>query len=142
MSDELMSELFGDDDATMQDLDGQIGRDSSLPPIDNRKSMSLFGFCQRAKALLSLDQGDFVRFVLTGQDTDGRQACIDPVYNRVTQDDSLEIIRDYDSLLGISHHIRVNAAITINPIAKLEDTLSRNIHILFEFESANVSPFV
>jgi hypothetical protein len=137
MSDDVMSELFGDD----PDADNQIWRDDS-PPIDNRKSMSLHQFCQRAKALLSHDQADFVRFVLTGQDDDGVQACIDPVYNRVTPDDSLEIIRDYDSVLGISSQIQVNAAITVNPIAKLDDTLSRNIHIRYEFQSVNVSVLV
>src|SRR5258708_4081021 len=66
---------------------------------DNRRSLSVLGFCQRAKDLLVSNQADFVRFVLAGQDPDGTQACIDPVFNRVAPDDQLVAIRDYEVFL-------------------------------------------
>ena len=72
---------------------------------DDRISMSVLEFWQRAKDLLASDQADFVQFVLTGQDPDGTQACIDPIFNRVAPDSQLVAIRDYDSLLGISSRI-------------------------------------
>jgi hypothetical protein len=109
------------------------------PQHDDRISMSLHQFCRRAKDLLSLDQTAFVCFLLTGQDTDGSQACIDPIINRVTRHSRLHINRDYDSLLGISSDILINTYATIYPISKLQDTLSRNIHIRYEFTTANVS---
>jgi uncharacterized protein (DUF1778 family) len=106
---------------------------------DNLTSFSLRQFCHRAKDLLSHDQTGFVRFVLTGQDTDGRQACVDPVHNRVTPDDSLRILRDYDSLLGIHTEIIINYPIGVSPVSKLDDTLSKNIHISYEFTTNRVS---
>ena len=109
---------------------------------DNRISMSLRQFCRRAKYLLSLDQTGFVNFVLTGQDTDGSQACIDPVFNRVTEDYRLHINRDYDSLLGICDDILINTNLTVYPVSKLNDTLSQNIHLRYDFTTANVSCLV
>lgn len=107
---------------------------------DNRTSMSVLEFCQRAKELLRFNQEDFVRFVLTGQDIDDTQACIDPIRNRVTEDqfDRLHLTRDYDSLLGISKHIHVQRHLTMCCVAKREDTLSTNIHIKYDFVTAGV----
>lgn len=100
--------------------------------------MSVLGFCERAEGLLLADQGKFVRFVLTGQDGNS-QGCIDPIINRTSEDDVLRASRDYDSLLGISKHIEVDQHLTVYPVARHEDTLSRNIHIKHEFTTANVS---
>ena len=107
---------------------------------DNRISMSVLEFCQRAKDLLQNDQADFVRFTLTGQDTDGTQACIDPIRNRLAahEYERLKCTRDYDSLLGISESIHVNTHLTLYPIARRNDTLSENIHLTYEFTTANV----
>ena len=109
---------------------------------DNGRSMSLRQFCRRAKDLLQSDISDFVRFVLTGRDADDSQARIDPVFNRVTDEDPLKITRDYDSLLGVSSEIRIENSITVYPVAKSEDTLSRNVHIRYEFEPHTVGFFI
>ena len=108
---------------------------------DNRISMSLLDFCQRSKALLQYDQTDFVRFVLTGQDVDGTQICIDPIRNRLTEGQygRMRCTRDYDSLLGIDKDILVDKALTLFPLAKRDDTLSSNIHIQYDFDTASVS---
>lgn len=105
---------------------------------DNRRSLSVQEFCQRAKDLLASNQAEFVQFVLTGQDTDGTQACIDPVFNRVVPDDHVVAVRDYDSLLGISSRILVDTHIVVYPVSNQEDTLSSNLHIKYEFTTANV----
>lgn len=133
-------DLFGSEDIPMEPMPlNNIYDDDDENTMDDRRSLSLLEFCQRAKELLSINQPDFVRFVLTGRDTDGTQACIDPILNRVPQDHPLEIIRDYDSLLGISKTIRVQASITVYPVAKREDTLSKNIHIRYQFSKSSVS---
>jgi len=78
--------------------------------------------------------GDFVRFALTGgnYDPDGintHQAVIDPIQNILDDNHLVDVVRDYDSLLGLTRHIAFNSAITVYPAAKFEDTLSKNIHI-------------
>ena len=109
---------------------------------DNRISLSVLEFCQRAKDLLASNQADFVQFVLAGQDLDGTQACIDPVLNRVTPDEHIAVVRDYDSLLGISSRILVDTNLVVFPVPKREDTLSNNLHIKYEFTTADVKfPF-
>ena len=101
--------------------------------------MNVLQFCQRAKDLLASNQSDFVQFVLTGQDPDGTQACIDPIFNRVTPDSHLVAIRDYDSFLGISSRILlVDTNLVVYPVSNHEDTLSSNIHIRYEFTTTNV----
>jgi hypothetical protein len=109
------------------------------PPVpDNTNSMTLRQFCRRAKDLLNLDETDFVRFVLTGKDIDGSQSCIDPILNRVTREDPLDFIRDYDSLLGFSSQVRIKKSLTVYPVPKNEDTLSHTIHIRHKFRTVNV----
>ena len=67
--------------------------DRPLPQRDNVSSTTLRQFCQRAKDLLNLDSTDFVRYVLTGKDTDCSQVCINPIHNHITHEDSLNFIR-------------------------------------------------
>ncbi len=102
------------------------------------ETYSVSGFCQAAAALLdSPDTADFVRFVLTGVH-DGHQAVIDPILNRVrsTETSTLQLRRDYDSVLGISKDICVRSTeLTIYPLAKYQDSLKNNVHIEYEFEN-------
>jgi hypothetical protein len=91
---------------------------------NNRSSLSINQFCRRAKELLGLDQPDFVRFILTGRDSDGSQACVDPIFNFVEPEDPITVRRDYDSLLGICESIMVDDSLTVFPVSKNEDTLS------------------
>lgn len=74
--------------------------------------------------------GDFIRFALTGAyHGDGaHQAVIDPIQNALDRH-PVSVVRDYDSLLGLSLHIVFNSPITVYPAAKFEDTLSKNLHI-------------
>jgi hypothetical protein len=120
------------------DLPVTPAMDGPQPEHDNIRSTTLRDFCRRAKDLLNLDSTAFVRYVLTGKDTDGSQACIDPILNRITHEDSLNFIRDYDSLLGFSSHVRLKTSLDVYPVPKNEDTLSRNIHIRHRFAIANV----
>jgi len=101
--------------------------------------MTLREFCRRAKDLLSVDQTQFARFVLTGKDTDGSQLFIDPILNRITPEASLNFIRDYNSLLGFSSQVRITTSLTVYPVPKNQDTLCHTIHIKHRFSTANVS---
>lgn len=138
--DNNMDDLFGRfADGSNEDDDYPMD-DDEADGADGRISLSLLEFCQQAKMLLDADQtADFVRFVITGKDVNGSQACIDPVINRVTQDHPLEILRDYDSLLGISKTIQVKSDITVYPVAKQEDTLTKNVHLRHTFKTSRVS---
>jgi len=102
------------------------------------ETYSVSGFCQAAAALLnSPDPADFVRFVLTGI-YDGYQAVVDPILSRVrpTETSTLQLRRDYDSILGISKNICVRSTeLTIYPLAKYQDSLTKNVHIVYEFEN-------
>jgi hypothetical protein len=75
-------------------------------------------------------RGDFIRFALTGayKGVDSHQAVLNPIQNAL-DDHPVAVVRDYDSLLGLSVHIAFNNPITIYPAAKFEDTLSKNIHL-------------
>jgi hypothetical protein len=141
-------------DETMDYLDGGVPNDylndwndnhdnmpdlpmDDLPPAP--RSMTLRQFCRRAKDLLNSNQTDFIRFVLTGKDTDGSQLFMDPILNRITSESSLNFIRDYDSLLGFSSKVRITTSLTIYPVPKNEDTLSHSIHIRHRFSTDEVS---
>lgn len=112
----------------------EMNEPDTLPP----QSLTLRQFCRRAKDLLDIDTDDFVRFVLTGEDADGSRPFVDPILNRVARDDDLSMIRDYDSLLSFSSHVRINAALTVYPVPKNDDTLSHTIHIKHTFSSTQV----
>jgi len=106
-------------------------------PLDDITNLSVLQFCDYAKQLLSIDQGDFVRFVLLGRN-DGLQAYIDAIRNRLEDQEDIRVGRDYDSLLGISKHILVERYLTVYPVARKEDTLTHNIHIQYEFTTNDV----
>jgi hypothetical protein len=109
-----------------------------LPPENlPARNMSVHGFCRHARTLLEQDHARFVRFVLTGQDED-RQAVIDPILNTLSDDEDITVRRDYDSVLGIHDDIVVSSPINIYPVAKKEDTLSKNIHVKYHFTTTAV----
>ena len=101
--------------------------------------MSIVDFCKRAKGILDVeDHAGFVKFVLTGQHG-AHQAVVDPVLNKMGEYEGLSVLRDYDSLLGISADICVNGHLTVYPVSRREDTLVSNIHLKHSFESSKVS---
>jgi len=83
-----------------------------------------------------LDQEEFPAFVahaLCGQGEAhnfGRyQVTLDPILNRLDEDHPISVLRDYDSLIGVSPNIRVKGALWVYAIAKHEDSLQNNIHL-------------
>jgi len=111
------------------------------------EAFSLGQFCQTARELLESPDPDdgaaFVRFALTGM-YNGHQAVVDPVLNRVRSSETfdLQLRRDFDSVLGISKRICVHSSeFTVYPLPKYEDSLSKNVHLEFEFENINVLDF-
>ncbi|KAF9447920.1 hypothetical protein P691DRAFT_781765 [Macrolepiota fuliginosa MF-IS2] len=79
------------------------------------------------------DQHAFSKFVLTGEYADhlgrDRQVFLDPVQNRVRDVHGLIISRDYDSAIGISDRILVNAPITAFAVPHPTFSLTSSIHI-------------
>jgi hypothetical protein len=106
------------------------------------QAYSLAEFCDGASALYDDDDdlAPFINFVLSGI-ADDHQVVLDVLRDRVTDEDhdDLEVTRDYDSVLGIDSEIRVRGeAMTIWPIARHSDTLTKNLHFKYEFENHDV----
>ncbi|KIM35225.1 hypothetical protein M413DRAFT_14650 [Hebeloma cylindrosporum] len=95
--------------------------------------MSVADFCRRAQELRDEDDAKFVKFVLTGKDGQG-QAVVDPILDRVKPTEEMQLTRDYDSLLGMCPDIKVHGSLTVYPLAKRDDTLTRNTHFTYRFQ--------
>ena len=120
--------------------DDSVNSDQTMDEsLDDTGSMSLNRFIRRTKELLHVDQTAFICYVLMGEDTDGSKARIDPILNRISSRDSLDFMRDYDSLLGFSSEIRIKDSLAVYPVPKNEDTLSHTIHVRHQFHTADVS---
>ncbi|KAF8867829.1 hypothetical protein BD779DRAFT_1685253 [Infundibulicybe gibba] len=101
-----------------------------VPPLQR---FSLFEFCQRAQELLAPehDRAEFIKFVLCGI-CNGGQVVIDP-YQDVLQDHHpIQVTRDYDSLLGFEKDIIVETDMTVTPVSRHADTLTKSIHLNIE----------
>jgi len=97
------------------------------------RGYTLWEFCNKAGTLSNLpDKSEFVRFALTGIESDGRQAAIDVLQNAAGFDDPLYVSRDYDSLLGLSPEIEVDDTLMMYPIAKRHDTLTHTVHLCYD----------
>jgi hypothetical protein len=107
-----------------------------MPAIPTR-NMRLKNFCAFAADLHEADHGDFVKFVLQGTH-DGTQTVLDPILDTMSDMEDFSARRDYDSLLGIDKDILVSSALTAYPVAKKEDTLTRNIHVSSHFTNSGV----
>lgn len=104
---------------------------------DIQGSLSLRDFYTRAKELHKEDQAAYVKFVLAGIDEDER-IRIEVFRHSLPPDEPILVTRDYDSLLAISDHIEVDNYITVYPLAKKEETLTRNIHLRHFFHLPGV----
>lgn len=103
------------------------------------QDMSVYQFCNQANQLLQEeDFSGYVHFVLTGRH-DHKQAVINSILNRIPFDEDIGVTREYDSLLGIDKDIRLTCALTVYPVSKKEDVLSKNIHIRYNFTNTAVS---
>lgn len=103
--------------------------------------MSVERFCRVAKGLLAADQAAFVRFVLCGIYNDS-QVVVDPILSRMSGDEPLSVMRDYDSILGFDKDIKVKNFLMVYPVAKREDTLTTNVHLKHTFEGNSVCLFI
>jgi hypothetical protein len=73
----------------------------------------------------------FERFVLTGRhEHEGHQVTLDPIRNRIPNHLPALVNRDYDSLIGISDHIRLTSApLFVSPVARNDQTLTSTVHL-------------
>lgn len=113
---------------------------SAAQQNNNYVHTSVQGFCRRGKALLEANppaQADFVKYMLSGLDGDLR-VVVNPMEDRLEDDESITLRRDIDSLLGIEEDICVDRDLTVYPIPRKEDTLTKNIHIESQFTSVKV----
>jgi len=74
---------------------------------------------------------DFDRFVLTGRhEAERHQVTLHPVRDRLPYDLPVQLTRDYDSLIGISDHIRLSGTpLFVSPVARDDQTLTSNVHL-------------
>jgi hypothetical protein len=101
--------------------------------------MSITDFCINTKRLLTEGRhADFVKMALCGL-YNGSQIAVDAILDRMDDREQFEGSRDYDSLLGISEHIRIRGPLTVYPIAKHDDTLKTDLHIKHTFHCRQVS---
>lgn len=119
----------------------------SRMPLDNLpvKSFTLEEIVDLAKNLLlrrardkKEDHLNFVKLMLAGI-YDGHQVVVDPIRNALTAIQRISGNRDIDSFFAICKHINVLCGLTVFPIPKREDTLTKNIHLEYEFTTAAVS---
>jgi hypothetical protein len=88
---------------------------------------------------------DFVQFALSGRDTDGTQASIDPYLNHLSIMDApglgLVGTRDYDSFIGLSDKIEVgkDGDFTFFFIPKYDDTLKKDLKIKYTYITDEVN---
>ena len=104
--------------------------------MDTYQEFGIKAFCHRAKILLNEKKyKEFIQFVLCGIDnhTQG-QVMVNAFQNCIEDDESLEVMRDYDSVLGIDPDIKVLSDIDIFPLARHADTLTSNVHLSYRFE--------
>lgn len=93
------------------------------------RTFTLSAFCAKARELLEGDDiPAFVRFVLNGIEED-THVVLDPILNRLRDDDQIAARRDYDSMLGIDRDIVVESDVTAIIMARPYQALSRNIYI-------------
>jgi hypothetical protein len=105
------------------------------------KNYSLYTLCALAQKVLDGKKfKDFVQLMLSGI-YKRTQSVIDPILNRIPPDEGINLSRDYDSVLGIAENIMVEGAITVFPIAKREDTLTRDVHFEYPFTNSKVSTY-
>ncbi|PPQ74580.1 hypothetical protein CVT25_004848 [Psilocybe cyanescens] len=103
--------------------------------MDEFTSYGLRAFCHKGKILLSEQKyKEFVRFMLCGIDpTNETQVIVDAFQNGIDDDKQLEVMRDYDSLLGIDPNIKVLSSIDVFPLARHADTLTSSVHLSYLF---------
>lgn len=89
--------------------------------------------------MLAGDHAEFVRFVLSGKDRDGIPVVIDPLADSDADLQYFSTSRDYDSLLGIDVDIVTECSITAFPVARREDTLTKDIHVTGSFKNSTAS---
>lgn len=115
-----------------------------MPPAErNIVGQSLAEFNEACNFYLGQNNfPGFISHALCGQgdslDRGRYQVTIDPILNRLDEDHPISILRDYDSLIGVSPHIRVKGALRIYAIAKHEDALQNNIHLSHPIVSFHV----
>jgi hypothetical protein len=100
-------------------------------------SLTLDEFVSRAQELCGLDKAAFSKFVLTGI-YDNTQHQVDPIKDTLEDDQGVQALRDFDSVLGIHKDVCVSSFLAMYPVSKRSDTLSRNIHIKYSFSNQRV----
>lgn len=97
-------------------------------------SHTLLEFTARAAAFYEDENYEsFIRFTLTGtyvdEEWEDKQAFIDPIQNLVGIGHPLRISRDYDSAIGISNNILVDAPISVFAVPHPTYALTSSIHM-------------
>jgi uncharacterized membrane protein YczE len=57
-------------------------------------------------------------------------------------DEPMSIMRDYDSIIGLTTHIAIDTHLTLIPVSNPVDALTSNIHLRVNISKGRVSTFV
>ena len=109
-----------------------------------RRNLTLKQYCDLCAALHDDEEtiADFVRLNVCGIHA-GQQICVDPIQNRMSQDEGFTIERDYDSFLGFGNDICVvwDTPVAIHVVSNNRDVLMKDIKIEHQFSFGNVCSF-
>ncbi|KAG5646709.1 hypothetical protein H0H81_008182 [Sphagnurus paluster] len=94
--------------------------------------MSLNDFYSACLTLLEKSHAEFVDFAPTGM-YENEQAVVDPILDSMPDEEDFEVLRDYNSLIGIDKNIGISCPLNVYPVAQLKDTLRKNIHLSYRF---------
>jgi hypothetical protein len=111
-------------------------------PIESYSLEGFNDFARRLYAeLVQQDKGhdQFLKFVLTGDARGEHQAVVDPYRNTMELGHGLDVMRDYDSVIGISDHIEVNCNLEVQPVSLQTDALTKSIHLEHKIVNGAVS---
>ena len=91
---------------------------------------SVRDFVKKAKELQAYDNHmELLQFMLTGEVPGEHQVFLDPLRNMLPQDHPIHVQRNYDSLIGLTPSISIEAPLSVYPIGPSHEALSTSVHI-------------
>jgi hypothetical protein len=116
---------------------------NNFPEIRSYSLLDFVDFASDLYADLAEQGGDhdgFLKFVLTGDVLGDHQAVVDPFRNSMEPGHGIEVLRDYDSIIGVSDHVVATCILELNPVSNQTDSLTKSIHLEHEIMDGEVSP--
>ncbi|THU76659.1 hypothetical protein K435DRAFT_878887 [Dendrothele bispora CBS 962.96] len=98
-----------------------------------KKSYTIREFIEKARECDEVGDGSFFDFVLSGAlPSEKHQAVVDVTTNALSDSHPIDVLRDYDSAIGVSLDILTTSPLTVYPSAIPFKTLTSSVHIEVE----------